>query len=295
MTAERTRWASHSTGPRSHGVWDRGEFCGGGGVEEEFRGAMFLEEAGGDRGGHRAFDGLLHDLRFGFTEGEEEDALGGEDGADAHGDGAAGDELFAEEIAGGVESGDAVEGDEAGAAVARGAGLVEADVTGAADAEELEVDSAGGGDGGFVLLAEGGDGFGGEGAVGDVDVLARDIDVVEEVFVHETVVALELAGVHGEVFVEVEGDDVLEGEIFFLVEADEFGVDGDGGGSGGEAEDGGLVFCGALADEGGDFCGGVEAGVFGVGEEADGDFFVGGRSHRNILGGGGRGGQWALF
>lgn len=42
------------------------------------------------------------------------------------------------------------------------------------------------------------------------------------------------------VFIHVEGDDVLEGELASLVELDEVSVDTDGGGTGGETQDEGL-------------------------------------------------------
>src|SRR4051812_31511732 len=82
--------------------------------------------------------------------------------------------------------GGAGEGDEAGAGIARRAGLVEADVPGAADAEDLQVEAARFGNLLFVALAERSDGIGGNGAVGDVDVFRIDVDEAEEVFVHES-------------------------------------------------------------------------------------------------------------
>ena len=66
-----------------------------------------------------------------------------QDRVDAHRDRLARDVPLAEEVAGGVQAGDAVERDQARAAVARRAGLVEADVAGAADAQDLEVEPAG--------------------------------------------------------------------------------------------------------------------------------------------------------
>ena len=66
-----------------------------------------------------------------------------EDGADAHRERLVRHVFLAEEAAGGVAARDRVERDQARAAVARRARLVEADVPGAADAEELQVDAAG--------------------------------------------------------------------------------------------------------------------------------------------------------
>jgi hypothetical protein len=139
----------------------------------------------------------------------------------------------------------------------------------------LEVEAARLGDLLFVLAGVLRDLVDGEGAVGDVDVLGVDIDEVEEVLVHETVVALELFAGDGVVFVEVKSYHVSEGEIFGLVEADEFGVDADGGGAGGEAEDAGLTKNGFFANEAGDFGGDGDRGLMGFGEDLDGDFFGG--------------------
>ncbi len=79
--------------------------------------------------------------------------------------------LLAEEVARRVLAGDAVEGDEARAAAAAGAGFVEADVPGASDAEDLQVDAACVGDRLLVGGARGGDLRLREDAVGDVHVL----------------------------------------------------------------------------------------------------------------------------
>src|SRR5207248_2779934 len=98
---------------------------------------------------------------------------------DAHGDGAARDVFAAEEIAGGVHAGDAIERDQAGAAVAPGARLVEADVTGAADAEDLKVDPSGVADGALIRLAVLGDLFDRKRAVGEVNVAGFNIDMIE--------------------------------------------------------------------------------------------------------------------
>ena len=103
------------------------------------------------------FDGPLHDRRLVLAEGHDDDLAGLEDGADAHGQGLVRHVLLAEEAAGGVAARHRIERDQARAAVARRAGLVEADVAGAADAQDLQVDAAGPADqllvAGAVVLA----------------------------------------------------------------------------------------------------------------------------------------------
>ncbi len=223
------------------GQANAGEGGGGGAVEEAAGVGVALEEAGGDGFGFGAFDGAGGDVGFVATPGHDDEAAGLEDGADAHGDGEAGDVCFAEEVGGGVKAGDAVEGDEASDGIAGAAGFVEADVAGAADAEDLEIDAAGVADGVFVGGAVVEDFVEGDGAVGEVDVVGLEVDVGEELLLHEAEVAFAVVAVEAVVFVEVESDDVGEAEVFFAVEADEFAVKGNGGGAGGEAEDGGAA------------------------------------------------------
>jgi hypothetical protein len=152
-------------------------------------------------------------------------------------------------------AGEVVERDETRARVFARARFVEPHVTRSADAQDLDVDAAEVFDFLFVLLAIVPDGFAGDRAVGHVDVGAVDVDVVEQVLVHEADVALQRVGLHGEVFVEVEAHDVLERQTLFAVQADQFRVDAGGRGPGGQAQHGALAGFGFGADEVGDFAG----------------------------------------
>ena len=76
-----------------------------------------------------------------------------EDRRHAHRDRFAGDVLLAEEIGRGVPPGHQVERDQPRPALGARAGLVEADVPGPADAEQLEVDASGGLDRRLVAAA----------------------------------------------------------------------------------------------------------------------------------------------
>src|SRR5437867_2462965 len=84
------------------------------GCEQEGGVGVLLQETGGDGVGHRPLDGLLHDRRLVLAERQQDDALGLEDGADAHGQGLVRHVLLAEEAAGGVAARHGVEGGEAG-------------------------------------------------------------------------------------------------------------------------------------------------------------------------------------
>ena len=59
-------------------------------------------------------------------------------------------------------------------------------------------------------------------ARGDVDVLLRDVDVLEEVLVHEVVVALRMVLRQAHVLVEIEGGDLGEVEPLVLVHPHQF-------------------------------------------------------------------------
>ena len=73
-----------------------------------------------------------------------------------------------------------------------------------------------------------------------MDVLREDVDMVEKMAVHEVPVAFLVVAWETGVFVEVEGDDVLETESFLLVKADQFCVEGQRRTAGSESQHGGF-------------------------------------------------------
>ena len=70
---------------------------GGGPVEVEDGVGVLLKEGGADLGRHGALDGFADDRGLLFTEGEEADATGLENGPAAHGDGVGRDGIQAAE------------------------------------------------------------------------------------------------------------------------------------------------------------------------------------------------------
>ncbi|MCS4198969.1 hypothetical protein GGP93_000372 [Salinibacter ruber] len=109
-------------------------------------------------------------------------------------------------------------------------------MAGAPDAEQHEVDSAGLFDLVLVLHAVALHGVRRNVAAGNVDLVRRNVDVVEEVLVHEPVVALQAARVHRVVLVEVKRYHVREVEPVIPAHADELLVHADGGGPGRQAK-----------------------------------------------------------
>jgi len=72
-----------------------------------------------------------------FAECQQQDLARLQDGANTHGQGTLRHVLFTEEVAGGILASHLVEIDQARSAGGRRAGLIEADVAGPADAEDL--------------------------------------------------------------------------------------------------------------------------------------------------------------
>src|SRR5262249_34203651 len=153
-----------------------------------------------------------------------------QDGANAHRQRLLGHVLLTEEGTGRIAARDRVERDQARATVPRRARLVEGDVAGTADAEHLQVDTAGAAN---LLLVAGTVILGlvdGDGAVRNVNVLRGDVDVVEERLLHPAPVTLRVVRLHGEVFVEVERHHAREVQVRLPMKADQFTVQPDGRG-----------------------------------------------------------------
>ena len=138
-----------------------------------------------------------------------------------------------------------------------------------ADAAHEQVEAAGIDDGLLVSGAFGGEV--GRVAVEDVDVLLGLVDVVEQVLVHEGVVALGMLLGQAHVLVHVEGDDVLERHFTGLDHAGQFGIGVQRGRAGGETEHEGFGRAGGfLLDLGGDVVRGPDSAFLGV--VSDNDF-----------------------
>ncbi len=114
-----------------------------------------------------------------------------------------------------------------------GAGLVEADVAVVADAQKLQIHAACRRD---LLIV--GRGVAGVDAGGDPGAGFVDVDMIEQVVVHEVAVALIVAAVKSHILIQVEAGSILEGDLPCLVEADQLGVEAERGGAGGAAQDG---------------------------------------------------------
>src|SRR6266699_1431795 len=204
-------------------------------VENERHIRMELQGRRGDGAGDGAFDGLGDGGGLGRAGGQQKDFAGFEDRADAHSDGAARTFFVGTEKLGVVVERLAAQDFEACTRGETGCRLVEADVSVAANAEQLEVDAACGAN--RLLVGRAIDTvIAADAAVRDVDVAREYVDVAKEMLVHEMVITLGMGSTQAEVFVEVESDDAGEIERTGLMEAHEMPVKAQHGISRGEAE-----------------------------------------------------------
>src|SRR5699024_7451666 len=140
-----------------------------------------------------------------------------------------------------------------GAQLEGGTRLVEADVAVVADAQQLQVNAAHRMDDLIVALA-----FFRRvqvGAVGQVDAVVVDVDVVKEMLVHEMPVALRIVPLQAPVFVQVHGGHFGEIQVALLVPVDQLVVDAEGGAAGGQAEYAGGLHGDLRRDDVGRFAG----------------------------------------
>ena len=242
-------------------------------VEHEPGVRMLLQGAGRDVAARRLLDRLADDRRLVLAEGQQHHPAGVEDRSHAHRDRLPGHVPLTEEIAGRVAAGHAVQRDQPGAALDGAARFVEADVTGAADAEQLQVDPARRPDLLLVGDAGGGDPLPRDGAVGKVDRGGWNIEVIEEVLPHEAVVALQRVGLHRPVLVEVERHDRLERHALLAMQPDQLVVHAHWRAAGGQTEHGLLASGGPLLHEVGDLAGDRPAGIGRLVVDSDGQPF----------------------
>ena len=111
--------------------------------------------------------------------------------------------------------------------MARRAWLVEADMAAPAYAQDLQIDPPCPPDhlliAGAIIVGV----LEGDGAVGNVNIAGRDIDVLEEGLVHPQIVAVGVLLAHGVILVEVKGDDARKVEARVLVQANQLAVEAD--------------------------------------------------------------------
>ena len=195
---------------------------------------MELQDGSGHLGGNRPEEGAANDVGLVGAVCDHEDFLGRHNGANAHGVRLAG------HIVGRIEQ--ARIGVD-GALRQRHAvrllgelrrGFVEPDVAVVPQAQKLQAQSARLGD---ALLVSGARGSSvGAGAVRHMGASRVDIDMGEQVVLHEVTVALVVLRIEAAVLVQVEAGHVLEGQRAGLVVLNQAAVQADRGRAGGQTQ-----------------------------------------------------------
>jgi hypothetical protein len=75
-----------------------------------------------------------------------------------------------------------------------------------------------------------------------MDIFLWDVNFIKEILFHETKIGLERFRLHWVVFIQVEGNNILEGKSFFAMHSLEFFIDSDGSRAGGKTENTLLAF-----------------------------------------------------
>src|SRR5207248_2778347 len=165
---------------------------------------MELQGGGGYGRRQRPLDGSGDGGGFGRAGGQEENSFGLENCADAHGDGALRNLFARRKKFAIVFRGVFAENLQASARADAGSRLIETDVSIAADAEDLQVDAAGAANillvRSAVLLV-----IAFDRAVRNMDVARRNIDLGEEVLLHEMPEAPGVIRGEAQILVEFEG------------------------------------------------------------------------------------------
>ena len=188
---------------------------------------MLLQKARRDRRADFPLDRPGDDLRLMLAKGQHDQLPRLQNRADAHRDRPPRHVFLAKEVARRVDPRHPVERDQSRAARSARARLVEADMPRAADAQELNVDSARLGDFLLVPAAIVGNLLDRDRAVRHMPIPRVDVDEVEQMLAHEPHVALQLVRLHRKVFVEVERDDIRERQALLAMHPHQLVVDAD--------------------------------------------------------------------
>ena len=171
--------------------------------------------------------GLPNDVSLTGAEGQQLDLPTVHDRTHTHGERAVRDEAQLAEKDRVIATGNLIEVDATRPGIQRGRRFIETDVPRATDAQDLQINPAGGADGGFVVGAS----HRGVGADTRryVGIFTRDVDEAKKVLLHEITVGLGMVTREAFVFVEIEGHDVPEAEACFAMQPDQLRVQGQGG------------------------------------------------------------------
>ena len=195
---------------------------------------VLLQQGGRAVCGARAFGNGLYGRGLVFSPGHEHNSLGGEHGADTHGDGLvrSGHDVQVE-VGGLALAGVIGQAHGAGARLFVGTGFVETDLSFLTDADDQQVQVTGNA---VKLGAVFREFLRRNGAVRDVDVFLQDVHLVQQGFVETVVTALGTA-CRGRIIL-VDGDNlhILERNLALFKATGKLVIQGFGGRAGGQAQ-----------------------------------------------------------
>lgn len=121
--------------------------------------------------------------------------------------------------------------DESSCTLDRSRRFIEPYMASTANAKNLQIDSTVTFYFLFVIFTEFSDFLPGDLSVGDIDILWWNIDMIKQILPHVVIIAFDVVLRDGIVLVQVESDDVLEGELALLIHLDQLFVDFEGSAS----------------------------------------------------------------
>ena len=189
---------------------------------------MFVQESGWNFTAKLSLNALLHYVGLALRPGHYQYFLSLTNSVDSHGYRAFGDVFNSAETVGRVFSCDSVEVDQASDTVNGRGRLVESNVTSAANAQNLNIDSSIRFDLVLIVRTKLDHTLSADLPIGNVDVFAGNVDVVEEVVIHVVIVRLGVVVPDGIVLVQVESDHLLKTQLAVFVQTHQLPVNSDG-------------------------------------------------------------------
>src|SRR5260221_4780353 len=183
---------------------------------------MALQKAGRYRIGLGSFDCPTQNRGFRLAPGKQQNLAGLKDSANSHGNRVGRDIGFATKVPGSIPSSQAIKSYHPSPRVRARSGLVKPDVTSPTNSHDLNIDPAG-----FLYLAlvvstvfEYLITFGQTG--GHMRLFGWQIDMTEELNLHEMPITLRMIGRETIIFIEIEGNNVAERKTFLSIQANQF-------------------------------------------------------------------------
>lgn len=185
---------------------------------------MFMQEGRRNKVCCLSFNTGFHNGSFTFRPSHNQDLFSLFDSVDTHRYSALGYFLHTSEATCCVFPGESVQINQPGDTVYRRRRFIKPNVPSSSNAQNLQVDSSIGLDFLFIVGTELDDSRSFDLAVRNIDVFLGDVNMIEEVVVHVVIVGFWVVFLDGVVFIQVEGNYVLETHLSIAIHADELTI-----------------------------------------------------------------------